>query len=218
MIPTKNCIERCMIAMMLKDQILIPVESTATAAPVEITDYDEYWPSTFRREKIRLLAGIGSWVQGIEHIGSTSVPGMAARPIIDMVAAVRLLADADTFCAVALQKLGYRYDPTFEKLLPDWRVFVRGSQMSRRCIQLFVVEKQSALWREFLALRALLRGDPAAAAAFGNHKRNLAASTTDRDRYQREKITYLTRLLQLSNNGEMLQPAASSASGFGVKR
>lgn len=180
--------------MMLKDQVLTPTEVPVSAVPVEVIDYDEFWPSAFRREKIRLLAGIGSWVQGIEHVGSTAVPGLCARPILDLVAGVRVLADADTFCATALQKLGYRYDPTVEQTLPGSRLFIRGSQMSRRCVQLFIVEKRGPLWRDFLALRDHFRNCPNSLAAYDQFKRDLAASTIDRNRYQHEKIAYLRQI------------------------
>lgn len=162
--------------------------------PVELVDYDEYWPSTFRREKIRLLAGIGSWVQGIEHVGSTAIPKLQGRPSVDMMAGVRVLADADTFCSVPLQNLGFRYEPQAEKQLPQCRLFVRGSQMSRRCVQLFIVEKGGPVWRRLIGLRDYLRDHPDAVSEYATRKQSILSVSSDRERYQREKFAFIEEL------------------------
>jgi len=62
--------------------------------PIEIVDYDTAWPRQFEEEKGRILAAIGRHVAAVEHIGSTAVPGLAAKPIIDILVGLRSLADA----------------------------------------------------------------------------------------------------------------------------
>ena len=73
---------------------------------VIIVDYDPQWPRLFREEKLRVLEVIGYKVLGVEHVGSTAVPGLGAKPIIDMMAGVRGQVDADE-CIPLLEKIGY---------------------------------------------------------------------------------------------------------------
>lgn len=63
--------------------------------PVEIVDYDPKWPVLYEEERCRILDVIGRRIAAIEHVGSTAVPELAAKPIIDIMIAVRRLADAD---------------------------------------------------------------------------------------------------------------------------
>jgi len=72
-----------------------------------IVDYDPQWPKLFRHEAERIRAVLGSRVLQIEHTGSTSVPGLAAKPIIDMILAVTDSADEDTYVP-ELNGIGYQ--------------------------------------------------------------------------------------------------------------
>lgn len=75
--------------------------------PIEIADYDPRWPSLYRREESRIRGALGGRVVRIEHAGSTSVPGLAAKPIIDIVLEVPDSADEDDYVP-ALEAAGYR--------------------------------------------------------------------------------------------------------------
>jgi GrpB-like predicted nucleotidyltransferase (UPF0157 family) len=68
-------------------------ELAVLGGPVTLVDYDPAWPSLFEREATRIRAALGDRVRSLEHVGSTSVPGLAAKPIIDMVLAVRDSSD-----------------------------------------------------------------------------------------------------------------------------
>ena len=72
---------------------------------IVVSDYDPAWPAMFEHECTRLHAALDPFVLTIEHFGSTAVPGLAAKPIIDLQASVRRLAEAR--CVEPLQTLGY---------------------------------------------------------------------------------------------------------------
>ena len=84
---------------------------SSSEAPVEIVPYDTSWPARFAAEEQYLLRAINEWLAGpIEHIGSTAVPGLAAKPVIDVMAAVESL-EVSKPAIDALVKLGYCYFP-----------------------------------------------------------------------------------------------------------
>jgi GrpB-like predicted nucleotidyltransferase (UPF0157 family) len=85
------------------------------AAAIELADYDPSWPGLFRREDERIRAILGDRVLLLEHVGSTSVPGLAAKPIIDMTLVVADSSDEDAYVP-ALETAGYRL--TIRE--PDW--------------------------------------------------------------------------------------------------
>lgn len=72
-------------------------ELTVLAGPVLLAEHDPAWPAMFEREAERIRSVLGDQVRLLEHVGSTSVPGLAAKPIIDMVLAVRNSADEPTY-------------------------------------------------------------------------------------------------------------------------
>jgi GrpB-like predicted nucleotidyltransferase (UPF0157 family) len=78
----------------------------ARAGRISIVDYDPQWPELFRREADRIRATLGPRVLGLEHTGSTSVPGLAAKPIIDMTLVVARSADEAAYVP-ALENAGY---------------------------------------------------------------------------------------------------------------
>ena len=80
----------------------------AVREKVVVVPYDPRWPQVFRKEKEHLLGSLpGNLVRRIEHFGSTAVPGLAAKPIVDMLVQVTDLAAAQTQIAPALESQGY---------------------------------------------------------------------------------------------------------------
>ena len=74
------------------------------ARPVEIFDYDRKWPSKFLDERTKIMGVIGDSVVEVEHVGSTAVPGLCAKPIIDIMVGIRKLIDAEN-CIVPLESI-----------------------------------------------------------------------------------------------------------------
>ena len=126
-------------------------------APITIVDYHEDWPAEYEAEKTRLLAQIGGLAVEIEHVGSTSVPGLAAKPIIDIMPGVRTMADAEK-CIEGMRRLGYEYVPEFEDAFPERRYFRKGHPEQH--LHVHVVETTSAFWRRHTAFRDYLRAHP----------------------------------------------------------
>ena len=92
-------------------------------APIRLIDYDPRWPALFTREEARIRGALGDRVVRLEHTGSTSVPGLAAKPIIDMTMTVADVTDEPAFVP-DLEAAGYRL--VIREHEPDWydhRVF-----------------------------------------------------------------------------------------------
>lgn len=121
-----------------------------------VVDPDPGWPAEFESERALLAHVLQEWlVEGIHHIGSTSVPDLPAKPIIDMIAGVRHLGQADP-AEAALADTGYRRVPH----RTDAVLFVKApGGVDTRHLHLTV--PGSDLWRERLVFRDALRGDPA---------------------------------------------------------
>lgn len=158
---------------------------------VVIADYDPAWPLLFEQEKALILGAIGSAVTAIEHIGSTSVPGLPAKPIVDIMVGVRALADAPA-CVEPLARLGYVYRPEFEAVLPDRRYF-RKCARDVHTHHLHMAEVDGAFWRRHLAFRDYLRSHPETAQEYGRLKRGLAARLGDNvDAYTDAKTEFIS--------------------------
>lgn len=150
--------------------------------PVVIADYDPAWPATFERERDAILrvCGDGAFVR-IEHVGSTAVPGLAAKPIIDIMPGLRSLDDAPRLIG-PLASIGWEYGPETE--LPDpelndpgmpFRRYFRKHVDGVRAGHMHMVEVRSDFWRNHLLFRDYLRAHPEEAAAYASLKRELAA-------------------------------------------
>src|SRR5437773_12390396 len=108
--------------------------------PIVIANYNPRWPVMFEEERARLLAAVNDWVCGIEHIGSTAVPGLAAKPVIDILVGVRALADADQYCIGPICSLSYEYVPAFETVMPFRRYFRRLTDEATHSYHIHLVE------------------------------------------------------------------------------
>jgi GrpB-like predicted nucleotidyltransferase (UPF0157 family) len=95
---------------------------------IVIVPYDPRWPEMFRQEADAISAVFGPELISIHHIGSTSIPGMSAKPIIDIMPVMRNIESVDSFDA-AMIELGY--DPKGENGIPSRRHFVKGGDVDR---------------------------------------------------------------------------------------
>lgn len=145
---------------------------------ISVLDYDPAWPEMFERERGNLQSALGSHIVTIEHMGSTAVPGLAAKPIIDLLVGVRNLTDARSRCIEPLQALGYTHIPEYESWLPDELFFRRGAP-GPWTHHVHVMEPSSPRWDAYLSFRNYLRTHPDAARAYGNLKKSLAAVFND---------------------------------------
>lgn len=157
---------------------------------VIIADYDPAWPLRFEAERARILQAIGRWAVAVEHIGSTAVPGLASKPIIDIMVGVADL-DSAAHCIAPLQAMGYEYVPEFEATLPERRYFRR--RLSGDAYHLHMVAVTSDFWERHLLFRDYLRVHPETARAYERLKRDLAARFgRDRAAYTDAKTAFIT--------------------------
>lgn len=160
--------------------------------PILVVPYDPRWPALFEEERVRLLAALAPSVLEIEHFGSTSVPGMAAKPILDMLAAVRSLEDVDPLTD-ALAELGYQDASVWLGgwSVPDRRLFCLGPY-NEGTHHLHFVVLGSEPWTGNRRFRDRLRSDPEAAAGYARLKQGLAeAHGTDVDGYTDGKTEFV---------------------------
>lgn len=161
--------------------------------PVVIADYDPEWPQLYDAERQRIVEALGDWLVAIEHVGSTSVPGLAAKPVIDIMAGIRSL-DYDAHIIAPLQDLGYEYVPVYEDEIPDRRYFRRGIPRSHH---VHVAEVGGRFWTDNLVFRDHLRTHPDAAAEYEALKRRLAAQYgSDRLGYVHSKTDFITGIVR----------------------
>lgn len=122
-----------------------------------VSPYSAEWPDIFRGIQEELLDVFSPLVVAIEHIGSTSVPGLAAKPVIDVLLGAQSLRDIESRIG-PLDALGYVYVSKYEREIPMRRYFVKPPDASLR-VHLHGVEIGSPIWREHLVFRDALRGD-----------------------------------------------------------
>lgn len=163
-------------------------------AGIVIHHYDPVWPELFERERVRLLARLGDWVT-LEHIGSTAVPGLAAKPCVDVLAGVaHFKADADP-CTDTLLADGWRARP--EPVASDQRWFYRPGS-AHDTYHLHLVERDSALWHEHLLFRDYLRRHSRAGLIYQQLKHVLAARSADRAAYSEGKAGFVGSIVALA--------------------
>ncbi len=160
---------------------------------VEIVAYDPAWAALFAAEAERLRAVLDpAQVLGIEHFGSTAVPGLAAKPIIDILIAVRSLAHAKATMVEPIIALGYVYWADNPKT--DRMFFVKGMPPygERRTHHVHITEREGEMWRRRLRFRDYLRANPDEARCYEALKRDLAARfPADREQYTDAKTEYV---------------------------
>jgi GrpB-like predicted nucleotidyltransferase (UPF0157 family) len=162
---------------------------------IAIVDYDPRWPGLYLDERARILAVIGPRVAAIEHVGSTSVPGLAAKPVIDIMVGVSTLADADA-CIEPIERLGYVYVPEYEDEIPDRRYFKKLLGDGRHTHHVHVVEVASPFWDDHLLFRDYLRAHPETAWDYEQVKRALAPHFASDNDYSLAKTDFITQVLE----------------------
>ena len=164
------------------------------AQPVIIVPYDPEWITRYEGEKVRIQTAMGTYLKGIEHIGSTAVPGLPAKPVIDILGGITSLLDTPSFIP-PLEEIGYCYIPEYEAQLPHRRYLTR-TEADRVVIHLHIVEISSQFWQEHLAFRDRLRSDNNLRDAYGRLKIDLASRYgNDRVGYTNAKTEFIHKAL-----------------------
>jgi GrpB-like predicted nucleotidyltransferase (UPF0157 family) len=164
--------------------------------PVFVVPYDPRWPSLFALERSRVEAVVGPWLEVVEHVGSTAVPGLDAKPVIDLMVGVRDIQGARR-CIRPLEEIGYSY--WAENPNPDRMLFVRfvDTRRTSRSHNLHVVEVGGDLWNDRIVFRDHLRSHPEAVDEYARFKQVLAERLRDdREAYTRAKTDFILAILE----------------------
>jgi GrpB-like predicted nucleotidyltransferase (UPF0157 family) len=151
---------------------------------VELVDHDPSWSHLYEQEAAKLRAIFDGRLEGIEHIGSTAVPGLCAKPIVDVLVGLRQLELTDEQIA-AMGELGYHF--LGEHGLPG-RLFFRKEP---RTHHVHVVEHRGEHWERQLTFRDTLRSDEEERKRYDAFKRRLAAQGHPREVYTELKTPFI---------------------------
>ena len=158
---------------------------------VTLTAYQEDWPGSFVAERERLVSTLGDRVVAIEHIGSTAVTGMVAKPLIDLMIGVRSI-EMHEACIEPMRELRYEYMGEYG--IPDRHFFVLGNPTTHHA---HLVEHDGEFWRLNLLFRDHLRSNRDARERYEGVKRELVARfADDRKQYTAGKDAIIRELLR----------------------
>lgn len=158
---------------------------------IVVVEYDPAWPSMFEAEAQQLRAILGDNLVEMHHIGSTSVPGLCAKPIIDMLPVVHFIDRVDQVVG-EMAALGYKGLGEFG--LPGRRYFRKGGDNRTHHVHMYGKASKGEIERH-LAVRDYLRAHPAAAREYGDLKKRLAAKYhADPDTYADGKDEFVKGL------------------------
>jgi GrpB-like predicted nucleotidyltransferase (UPF0157 family) len=166
--------------------------TTNRSRTLEIVEYDPSWPKVFETLRSRLLLALGDVADSIEHVGSTAVPGLAAKPIVD----VDVVVEADTYVPLAIERLGILgYQHRGDLGIEGREAF--DSPAGSPTHHLYVCGQGSLALANHLTICNHLRRHPEAAMKYGQLKRRLAREfPTEPARYGDGKTEFLIGLLR----------------------
>ena len=160
---------------------------------IVVVPYRQEWPETFDRHRVRIAAALGACASGIDHIGSTAVPGLAAKPIVDILVVVADSADEDSYLP-AMERAGYVLrvrEPDFQ----EHRMF----RTLERDVHVHVLSVGTLEIERYLRLRDALRAAPFLRARYQALKQTLAAQDwQDVNAYARAKSGMIETIIQWS--------------------
>jgi GrpB-like predicted nucleotidyltransferase (UPF0157 family) len=160
---------------------------------VDVVPYALDWGPAFQNEALLLRKALGPDVLAIEHIGSTAIEGMPAKPIIDLMVAVGDLSTSKQLIPL-LADVGYDYRPN--DCVPDRHFFAKGEH-GERTHHLSLAEADSTFWQRQVAFRDYMRSDPQAAAAYADLKMELSSKySKDRNAYIDAKEPFVLGILR----------------------
>lgn len=159
---------------------------------VVLENYNVNWPTIFNEERAKLLSVVAEHILTIEHVGSTSIPGMRAKPIIDIAIAINNFEEGK-ICIAPIVELGYRYKGEYG--IAKRHYFVRGEPST---YHLHMLEKESSDWQTMIKFRDYLIANQATADQYANLKSTLAIEFAhDRPAYQEAKGVFIKEVLHL---------------------
>lgn len=163
-----------------------------------IAQYNPEWANLYEKESAKLKEIFGDELLGIEHIGSTSVPGLASKPIVDIMALIASHENADKFIP-ALEKEGYSFDVAVHAMSqsPERHFFRKGDPTEAHLS--IAYEDRGSFWKRQLAFRDYLRSHPDERDRYAALKENLIQDDpTGKDAYIGGKTELINEMLDKS--------------------
>ena len=168
-----------------------------------VVPYDPNWPVLFAEERRRIVEAVGHIVAGVHHVGSTSIPGMPSKPILDIAVLLHEFEDGER-CIEPLVSIGYFHKGVDEVDIPDDRFFLRGhppqeswadgEEIRTHVLHMYTLD--SPIRRNHFAFRDYLTTHPEVAAEYARLKLALAHShPDDRTSYSAGKRSFITEVL-----------------------
>jgi GrpB-like predicted nucleotidyltransferase (UPF0157 family) len=165
---------------------------------VQLTEYDPAWPDLFAEQQARAAAILTPWLAApIQHIGSTSVPGLLAKPVIDMLAPVRSLTSAQN-AVEPLTEDGWLFWP--DDPCRQYRLWFLRPRPEARTHHLHLIEHDDPHARALIAFRNALRADPGLRAGYADLKERLARQhRQNRNAYTNAKSEFVAHVLHTAD-------------------
>lgn len=165
---------------------------------ITLLPYNPIWPKLFAEEKEKIQLALGKIATHIEHIGSTAIPGIYAKPIIDILVGINSLDIFTNYHINKLETLGYVYRPDFESELPFRRYFQKNDAAGNRTHQIHLVNYPSAWWERHILFRNYLRQHSNYAKEYETHKLTLAKQFDDTGLYAEAKNEFCRKIDKLA--------------------
>lgn len=163
---------------------------------LRLAPYCDDWPRLYEDEAKRIREAIGPFIRDVQHFGSTSIPGMIAKPIIDIAVAVDSL-DAAEACLEPLKGIGFEY--RWRSNDPNSYYLTKGNPEE---YHLRIFEMNSSAWKDHLRFRDRLRDDPNLARDYASLKSRLCRKhQADREAYQSAKSDFVKKVLGQTQAG-----------------
>ncbi|MFH2039670.1 MAG: GrpB family protein [Chloroflexota bacterium] len=160
---------------------------------IEIVPYNSEWPELFELEARRIKTACEGIVKIVEHIGSTAIPGMPAKPILDLMPGLDSYQDG-LKTIEPIKQLGYGY---FGEYGIPGRFYFKLSIEQRTVVHVHMFEIGTGNWHRHLIFRDQLRADPAIAAQYAELKKELAVRfRKDREAYSNGKSEFINSVVQ----------------------
>lgn len=177
---------------------------------VAVVPYDPRWPEVFEQERLHLMACLPPGLVGrIEHFGSTAVPGLVAKPIVDILVEVTSLEQTRQHIAPVLEAKGYDYfwrPSSGDDTPPFYAWFIKRDRSGNRTHHIHMVEAGFEHWDRLL-FRDYLIAHPGVASEYGDLKQKLsAAHHADRIAYTRAKSDFIQRVTDEAKRYYGMQP------------
>jgi GrpB-like predicted nucleotidyltransferase (UPF0157 family) len=182
---------------MIKDPISAMMNSIEQTITIVVVPYDPVWPGMFQQEAVQIAAVFGDELLSMHHVGSTAVPGLAAKPIIDIMPLVRDIGKVDSFNEAMI---GLGYEPRGEYGIPGRRFFVKRNTAGERTHHVHAHQPDNPEVARHLDFRDYLIAHPDVAAQYAQLKQELAEQFRhDRESYTNSKTPFIREVEQKAN-------------------